>query len=54
MKSIKQMTSDVIKIVHEDNHKEKLNTYFAEMYVEIMIDVLKNYYNQQKSETSRR
>jgi len=48
------MTSDVIKIVHEDNHKEKLNTYFAEMYVEIMIDVLKNYYNQQGSKVPGR
>jgi len=33
---------------------DKLNQYFNEMYVEIMIDVLKNFYNQPKLEASRR
>jgi len=70
MKSIKEMTNDVIDIVHENSYKEieewdeedghqmeinlsptlacykKLHTYFAGVYVEQVIDVLKNYYNQ--------
>ena len=33
---------------------DKLNAYFSNIYVEIMIDILKNYYNQQKSKISRR
>jgi len=33
---------------------DKLNQYFNEMYVEIMIDVLKKFYNQPKLEASRR
>jgi len=76
MKSIKEMTNDVIDIVHENSYKEieewdeedgmeinlsptpacyeKLHTYFAGVYVEQVIDVLKNYYNQPKPEASRR
>ena len=33
---------------------EKLNAYFSNIYVEIMIDILKNYYNQPKSKISGR
>jgi len=78
MKSIKEMTDDIIDIVHENSYKEieewdeetgheyqinlspkpelyeKLNTYFANMYVEIMIDVLKNYHNQKEPEKALR
>ena len=77
MKSIKEMTDDVIDFAlegmyseieewdEEDGHHvevnlspkpelyEKLNQYFTEMYVEIMVDVLKGYFNQPKQEASR-
>ena len=33
---------------------EKLRVYFSELYVENAIDVLKNFYNQQKSKISGR
>ena len=33
---------------------EKLRIYFSELYVENAIDVLKNFYNQQKSKISGR
>ena len=33
---------------------EKLRVYFSELYVENAIDVLKNFYNQQKPKASRR
>ena len=73
MKSIKEMTDDVIDLAienmyseieewdEEDGHHvevnlspkqelyDKLNQLFAEMYAEVMIDVLKKYYNQQGS-----
>jgi len=33
---------------------EKLNQFFANMYIEIMIDVLKNYYDQKEPEKALR
>jgi len=74
MKSIKEMTNDVIDIVHENSYKEieewdeetgheyqinlspkpelyeKLNTYFAEMYADILVDVLKGQFGKKVGE----
>lgn len=57
--ALENMYSEIEEWDEEDGHHvevnlspmpslyEKLNALFSEMYVEIMIDMLKNYYNQQ-------
>jgi len=64
--AIEGMYSEIEEDHDEDGHHievnlspkpelyDKLHTYFAEMYVDVMIDTLKNYFNQQKQEASGR